>query len=100
MMMKIKGVYDFTVSGIDGNGQQYMTGMLESERLDNHGLRYGKAFRIGIDHVKQKTTILSFYWIFGVPQNFKNVVTLKNEIIAECEVEKLLKKYKLLGNAE
>lgn len=52
--MEIKGVYDFTISGIDGNGYQYMTGMLQPERLNSHGLRFGKAFDIGLDHKKQK----------------------------------------------
>ena len=94
--MEIKGVYDFTVSGIDGNGYQYMTGMLEIERLDSHGLRFGKAFNIGLDHKKQKTTISRFVWLGGVPHNFETVAVIKNEILTESEVPDLLKKYGLL----
>lgn len=94
--MEIKGVYDFTVSGIDGNGYQYMTGMLEPEWLDSHGLRCGKAFNIGLDHAKQRTTINRFAWLCGAPHNFETVAVLKGEIVGESEVADLLKKYDLL----
>ena len=94
--MEIKGVYDFTVSGIDGNGYQYMTGMLEPERLDSHGLRFGKAFDIGLYHKQQKTTINRFVWLGGAPHNFETVAVIKGEIAVESEVPVLLKKYGLL----
>lgn len=32
----VKGVYKLTVSGIDGNGYQYISGMLEPERRMRH----------------------------------------------------------------
>ena len=94
--MEINGVYDFTVSGIDGNGYQYMTGMLEPERLDSNGLRWGKAFDIGLDHAKQRTTISKFRWISGVPRFFETVAVLKGEIVTESEVSYLLEKYNLV----
>lgn len=94
--MELKGFYDFTVSGIDGNGYQYMTGMLEPERLDSHGMRCGKAFDIGLDHAKQRTTISKFRWISGVPCFFETVAVLKGEIVTESEVPYLLEKYNLV----
>lgn len=94
--MEIEGVYDFTVSGIDGNGYQYMDGMLEPERLDSRGYRCGKAFNIGLDHAKQMTTINRFVWVGGGPRNFETIAVLKREIVAESEVPGLLKKYSLL----
>ena len=94
--MELKGFYDFTVSGIDGNGYQYMTGMLEPERLDSRGLRCGKAFDIGLDHAKQRTTISKFRWISGVPRFFETVAVLKGEIVTESEVPYILEKYNLV----
>ena len=44
----MKGVYKLIVSGIDGNGYQYISGMLETERLDSNGFRVGKAFSVEI----------------------------------------------------
>lgn len=43
----MNGIYQLTVSGVDGNGYQYISGMLEPERLDSLGRREGKAFSIG-----------------------------------------------------
>lgn len=94
--MEIEGVYDFTVSGIDGNGYQYMTGMLEPIRLDSNGLLEGRAFDIGLYHAKQITTISRFAWIHGAPHSWDTIATLKGEIVTESEVPDLLKKYGLL----
>lgn len=90
-------LYDFTVSGIDGNGQQYMSGMLEPEWLDNRGLRNGRAFSIELDHQKQISTIMNFQWISGAPRNFEVIAKLKGEIVDVVEVPGLLEKYKILG---
>ena len=51
----MKGVYKFIVSGIDGNGYQYISGMLEPERLDSNGFRVGKAFSVEIYHDKNES---------------------------------------------
>lgn len=94
--MEIKGVYNLTVSGIDGNGFQYISGMLEPPCIDKYGFPNGRAFCINIEHVKQKTTIMRNRWISGGPKEFEVIATLKDEIIDACEVESLLKKYNLL----
>lgn len=94
--MEINGVYDFTVSGIDGNGFQYIDGMLEPERLNERGVRIGKAFTIQLYHNQQKTQIFTFDWVNGAPKNHNLVAELKGEIIAEIEVPGLLKKYNIL----
>ena len=95
--MKIKGVYDFTVSGIDGNGFQYFTGMLEPERLDSHGLRIGKAFSVDLYHKQQKSELCTFSWIGGVPHNYKVIATFKGEILTESEIPALLERFNLLN---
>ena len=51
----MKGVYKLIVSGIDGNGYQYISGMLEPERLDSNGFRVGKAFSVEIYHDKNES---------------------------------------------
>lgn len=48
----MNGIYKLIVSGIDGNGFQYISGMLEPERLDSNGFRIGKAFSVEIYHGK------------------------------------------------
>lgn len=89
-------IFDLTVSGIDGNGFQYMCGMLEPERLDVHGLRCGKAFSIDLYHKQQKTQLCTFDWIGGVPHNYKVIAELRGEILAESEIPGILEKFKLV----
>lgn len=47
-------------------------------------------------HTKNKTELWTFEWIHGAPHNWKQIATFRDEIIAESEVEKILKKYGLL----
>lgn len=65
----IKGVYKLTVSGIDGNGYQYISGMLEPERLDSNGFRVGKAFSVDIYHSKNESSLWTFQWVGGALRN-------------------------------
>lgn len=51
----MNGIYKLIVSGIDGNGFQYISGMLEPERLDSNGFRIGKAFSVEIYHTSADT---------------------------------------------
>ena len=92
----MESIHDFTISGIDGNGFQYYTGMLEPERLDERGLRNGKAFSVDLYHKQQKTQLCTFNWIAGTPHNYKVIAEFKGEILAECEIPELLKKYSLI----
>ena len=55
--------YDYTHSAVDGNGVEYISFMLEPERIDGNGLRYGKAVHIDIDNKRQKTMVYTFDWI-------------------------------------
>lgn len=96
-------IYNLTISGIDGNGHQYITGMLEPERLNSYGLRIGKAFSFEIYHRKNKTELWTFMWVHGAPNNWERIAVFPEETIVESEIEKLLKKYSLLeevSNAE
>lgn len=89
-------IYDLTCSGIDGNGFQYICGMLEPKRLDNRNLQNGKAFSFNIYHPKNKTELWTFEWVHGAPHNWKQIATFNDEIIVESEVESILRKYGLL----
>ena len=84
--------YEYTHSGVDGNGYEYISFMLEPERVGENGLRYGKAVRIDIDNKRQKTTVSIFDWVRGCPRNFKTVCVLKDEIIGDVEVPGLMER--------
>lgn len=56
----MNGIYKLIVSGIDGNGFQYISGMLEPERMDSNGFRIGKAFSVEIYHGKNESSLWTF----------------------------------------
>lgn len=84
--------FDYTHSAVDGNGAEYITFMLEPERLDGNGLRYGKAVHIDIDNKRQKTTVYTFDWVRGCPTNHKRLAELKDEIVVDAEIPSLMKR--------
>ena len=84
--------FDYTHSAVDGNGAEYITFMLEPERLDGNGLRYGKAVHIDIDNKRQKTTVYTFDWVRGYPTNHKRLAELKDEIVVDAEIPSLMKR--------
>lgn len=96
----MKGVYKLTVSGIDSNGYQYISGMLEPERLDSNGFRVGRAFSVEIYHDKNESSLWTFYWCGGAPRNWTYIKTFRGEIIDESEVPALLKKYGLISEED
>lgn len=96
----MKGVYNLTVSGIDGNGYQYISGMLEPERLDSNGFRVGKAFSVEIYHDKNESSLWTFQRVGGAPRNWTHIKTFRDEIIELSEVPALLKKYGLISEED
>ena len=84
--------YDYTHSAVDGNGMEYISFLLEPERLDEYGLRYGKAVHIDIDNQRQKTTVYTFDWIHGGPANHKKIAELKDDIVGDVEIPGLMKR--------
>lgn len=96
----MNGIYKLIVSGIDGNGFQYISGMLEPERLDSNGFRIGKAFSIEIYHGKNESSLWTFQWIGGAPHNWTHIKTFRAEIIELSEVPELLKKYGLISEED
>lgn len=96
----MKGVYKLTVSGIDGNGYQYISGMLEPERLDSNGFRVGKAFSVEIYHDKNESSLWTFQRVGGAPRNWTHIKTFRDEIIELSEVPALLKKYGLISEED
>lgn len=84
--------YDYTHSAVDGNGMEYISFMLEPERIDGNWLRYGKAVHIDIDNKRQKTTVYTFDWIRGGPANFKKIIELKDDIVGDVEVPSLMER--------
>ena len=81
------------ISGIDGNGYQYMMGWRAPLWLDANGLRNGPAWALRLYHNKNRSELETFIWVRGVPRNGKTVAVFKDEIIAESEVPALLEKY-------
>ena len=53
-------------------------------------MRYGKAVHIDIDNKRQKTTVYTFDWIRGGPQNHKKIAELKNEVVGDAEIPGLM----------
>ena len=96
----MNGIYKLIISGIDGNGFQYISGMLEPERLDSNGFRIGKAFSVEIYHGKNESSLWTFQWIGGVPHNWTRIKTFRAEIIELSEVPELLKKYGLISEED
>ncbi len=96
----MKGVYNLTVSGIDGNGYQYISGMLEPERLDSNGFRVGKAFSVEIYHDKNESSLWTFQRVGGAPRNWTHIKTFRDEIVDLSEVPALLKKYGLISEED
>ena len=96
----MNGIYNLTVSGIDGNGYQYISGMLEPERLDSNGFRVGKAFSVDIYHDKNESSLWTFQWVGGAPHNWTHIKTFRDEIIGLSEVPALLKKYGLISEED
>ena len=84
--------YDYTHSGVDGNGFESISFMMEPERLSEYGLREGKAVKIEIDNKRQKSTVFRFDWIGGGPKNFQEIAVLKDEIVCDDEIPGLMKR--------
>lgn len=96
----MKGVYKLIVSGIDENGYQYISGMLEPERRDSNGFRVGRAFSVGIYRDKNESSLWTFQWVGGAPRNWTHIKTFRDEIIGLSEVPALLKKYGLISEED
>lgn len=84
--------YGYIHSDVDGNGMEYISLMLEPERIDENGLRCGKAVRIDTDNKKQKTTVYAFGWMRGAPANHMKIAELNDEIIGDVEIPGLMKR--------
>ena len=88
--------YGFTESKIGLDGTDYITFMIEPERLDGNGLLCGKAIHIDRDYKKQTTTIMSFCWVHGGPRNWEAIKTIKGEIVDKSELSKLLERLNIV----
>lgn len=84
--------YGYTHSAVDGNGLEYVSFLLEPERLDENGLRFGKAVHIDIDNRRQKTTVYTFDWVRGGPTNHKMVCELKDDVVGDVEIPGLMER--------
>ena len=76
----MNGIYKLIVSGIDGNGFQYISGMLEPERLDSNGFRDVADLR---KEIEWKDTVIA--------------IAQRMQAEAEAERDALLKKYNLIS---
>ena len=89
-------IYNIQESLIDGNGENYICGMLEQPKLEN-GLWNGfKGFNITNNHKRQTATVSTFVWIRGVPANWQVKKILKNEVVSISEIERVLKECEVI----
>lgn len=87
----------YTISQIDKNGEQYITGLLGEERFNDRGMWSGvKGFSIDINHRTQTSKVCTFVWSDGVPSNYTVIKVLKNETIGITEVDRILQECGLL----
>lgn len=82
-------IFDIDITYIDPNGHQYIFGMLEKPKHNQHGYHDSKAFNFFIEHNKPKTTLEVFYWLNGEAVNFKKIREF-DEILDEGNIEKIL----------
>lgn len=88
--------YDYHISCIDENGEQYISFYLEPQKLNDRGLIDGvRAANITLNHIKQTSTISLFTWVNGAPKYWREIKTIKDEIIDVSEIPNLLKTLKI-----
>lgn len=87
---------NMTVSQIGKDGTGYFMGYLSPEKLDKNGLLHDVlAWSIDVDYKREKSKLMTFLFLGGVPQNFKVLKTF-NEIIDPQEAERTLKEAGLI----
>ena len=87
---------NMTVSKIGKDGTGYFTGFLSPEKLNKNGLLHDVlAWSIDVDYKHEKSKLMTFLFLDGVPQNFKVLKTF-NEIIDPQEAERTLKEAGLI----
>lgn len=84
--------YDYTHSNIGADGKDYITFMIEPERLDSHGMRCARAVDITNDYKKNIARISTFQWIYGYVKNFEVIKILKEQTVSDIEVPVIMKK--------
>lgn len=87
---------NMVVSSIGKDGRGYYTGYLEPEKLNKDGLVHNvEAWEIDVDYKREKSKLITFIWLDGMPQFFHTVRTF-NEVIEQQEVERKLKEAGLI----
>ncbi|WOC33434.1 MULTISPECIES: hypothetical protein [Caproicibacterium] len=81
-------------SGIDGNGQEYISIVLEEPQIDARNLWFGGLNMVfENNHKKQRAEAYLSYWRNGVPQYIHAVRTWKGETLSEAECLKFATDY-------
>lgn len=87
---------NMTVSKIGKDGTGYFTGFLSPEKLDKNGLLHDVlAWSIDVAYKRERSKLMTFLWLNGMPQKFYVIKTF-NEIIDPQEAERVLKEAELI----
>ena len=78
-------------SFIDGNGENYICGMLEEPKFEN-GMWNG----ITNNHKRQTATVSTFVWLRGAPANWQVKKVLRNEVVSVSEIVRVLKESEVI----
>jgi hypothetical protein len=89
-------IYNIQESLIDGNGENYICGMLEEPKLENGVWNGCKGFNITNNHKRQTATVSTFVWLRGAPAKWEVKKVLKNEVVSVSEIERVLKESEVI----
>ena len=84
--------YEYSHSGVDGNGLESVSFMITPPELDEHDLVQGTGVQIMIDNKRQKTEIYRCRWVRGAPCELIHLLTLRDEVLGESEIPTLMKR--------
>lgn len=81
-------------SGVDGNGQEYISVVLKEPEIDESNLYVG-GLRMAFEnnHKKQRAEAYLYHYHHGAPQYIRTIKTWKGEVLAESECLKYAVEY-------
>lgn len=84
--------YDYSHSGVDGNGLEMISFMTAPPRLDENGLKSGTGILIMLDNKRQTSAIYRCRWERGAPGALKHLITHNDEILRDAEIPALMER--------
>lgn len=78
--------YDYSHSGVDGNGLEMISFMTTPPGLDENGLKSGTGILIMLDNKRQTSAVYRCRWERGAPGALKHLITRKDDILCDAEI--------------